>query len=102
MRGGPLALYALLCYTNCLYLTASTSTPLSGVPCFEGTSLMSRMCVICGKKPSTGCNVSHSQRHTKRRWLPNLQNVRVQTESGNKHMRVCTSCIKAGKVRKAG
>ncbi|MHB8996455.1 MAG: 50S ribosomal protein L28 [Armatimonadota bacterium] len=62
---------------------------------------MSRMCSICGKKPSTGCNVSHSQRHTKRRWLPNLQAVRVATDNGNRRMRVCTSCIKAGKVRKA-
>jgi large subunit ribosomal protein L28 len=40
-------------------------------------------------------------RHTKRRWMPNLQRVRVAGESGNCHMRVCTSCIKAGKVRKA-
>jgi len=40
-------------------------------------------------------------RHTKRRWMPNLQRVRVAGESGNTHMRVCTSCIKAGKVRKA-
>ncbi len=62
---------------------------------------MSKMCSICGKKPSTGCLVSHSQRHTKRRWLPNLQAVRVATDSGNRRMRVCTSCIKAGKVRKA-
>ena len=40
-------------------------------------------------------------RHTKRRWLPNLQRVKVATDSGNRHMRVCTSCIKAGKVKKA-
>jgi large subunit ribosomal protein L28 len=69
---------------------------------FEGTIVMSKMCSICGKKPSTGCNVSHSQRHTKRRWLPNLQQVHVKTEGGNRHVKVCTSCIKAGKVQKAG
>ncbi|MBU0609803.1 MAG: 50S ribosomal protein L28 [Armatimonadetes bacterium] len=63
---------------------------------------MSKMCSICGKKPSTGCNVSHSQRHTKRRWEPNLQQVRIQTPSGNRRAKVCTSCIKAGKVQKAG
>lgn len=62
---------------------------------------MSKMCSICGKKPSTGCNVSHSQRHTKRRWLPNLQAVRIKTPTGNRRTRVCTSCIKAGKVLKA-
>jgi len=63
---------------------------------------MSRVCEICGKKPDTGNNVSHSMRHTRRRWLPNLQPVRAVTPQGNKRMRVCTSCIKAGKIRKAG
>ncbi len=56
---------------------------------------------MCGKKPATGNNVSHSMRHTKRRWLPNLQRVRVATAKGNTHLRVCTSCIKAGKITKA-
>ena len=63
---------------------------------------MSKVCSICGKKPSTGCNVSNSMRHTKRRWMPNLQNVHIAVAGGTAHARVCTSCIKAGKVRKAG
>jgi large subunit ribosomal protein L28 len=63
---------------------------------------MSKVCDICGKRPSTGCNVSHSQRHTKRRWLPNLQPVRIKTPQGDRRARVCTSCIKAGKMAKAG
>jgi large subunit ribosomal protein L28 len=62
---------------------------------------VSKVCQVCGKKPSTGCNVSNSMRHTKRRWMPNLQRVHVATDAGNRHMRVCTSCIKAGKIRKA-
>jgi large subunit ribosomal protein L28 len=62
---------------------------------------MSSVCEICGKKPGFGCKVSNSQRHTKRRWMPNLQPVRAQTEHGNRRMRVCTSCLKAGKVRRA-
>ena len=33
---------------------------------------MSKVCPITGKRPITGHNVSHSQRHTKRRWEPNL------------------------------
>jgi large subunit ribosomal protein L28 len=33
---------------------------------------MSRVCQVTGKKPSSGHNVSHSQRKTKRRWIPNL------------------------------
>lgn len=34
---------------------------------------MSRKCVITGKKPLTGNNVSHANNRTKRRFLPNLQ-----------------------------
>jgi large subunit ribosomal protein L28 len=63
---------------------------------------MARMCAICGKKPSTGNNVSHADNKTKRRWLPNLQSVRANVSGQTKTMRVCTKCIKAGKVVKAG
>lgn len=34
---------------------------------------MARVCDITGKKPAVANNVSHSQRKTKRRQLPNLQ-----------------------------
>jgi large subunit ribosomal protein L28 len=34
---------------------------------------MAKVCQLTGKKPSTGHNVSHSVRRTKRRFLPNLQ-----------------------------
>jgi len=40
-------------------------------------------------------------RATKRNWQPNIQRVRVIVDGTPKRMRVCTSCIKAGKVRKA-
>lgn len=33
---------------------------------------MSRICQITGKKPQTGCKVSHSMHHTKRRFDVNL------------------------------
>ncbi len=33
---------------------------------------MSRVCDLTGKRPITGNNVSHSNRRTKRRFLPNL------------------------------
>ncbi|OGK11510.1 MAG: 50S ribosomal protein L28, partial [Candidatus Riflebacteria bacterium RBG_13_59_9] len=39
---------------------------------------------ITGKKPLTGFKVSHSQRHTKRRWLPNLRTATIVDECGNK------------------
>ncbi len=63
---------------------------------------MARMCDICGKKPSVGNNVSHAHNLTKRRWLPNLQTVRANVNGQTKTLRVCTKCIKAGKVQKAG
>ena len=36
---------------------------------------MSRSCQLTGKKPQSGHNVSHSNRKTNRRFLPNLQRV---------------------------
>jgi large subunit ribosomal protein L28 len=61
---------------------------------------MSARCDICGKGPSTGFNVSHSNRKTKRRWLPNLHSMKVQSGGGTKRVRVCSSCLKANKVTK--
>lgn len=37
---------------------------------------MSRVCQVTGKAVMTGNNVSHSNRKTRRRFLPNLQNHR--------------------------
>ena len=62
---------------------------------------MSKVCQICGKRPQVGHNVSHAGNRTKRRWLPNLQKVRCLLPNGQvKRIRVCTKCIKAGKIRK--
>ena len=57
-------------------------------------------CQICGKGPNTGHNVSNSQRHTKRTWQPNLQRVRALVNGSPRRIRVCTACLKAGKVKK--
>lgn len=63
---------------------------------------MAKECEICGKKPVTGNNVSHAHNKTRRRWLPNLQRVRVAVEGGNTtHKRVCTRCIRSGAVIKS-
>ncbi|OCC16107.1 LSU ribosomal protein L28p [Dissulfuribacter thermophilus] len=62
---------------------------------------MAKRCDICGKGPVTGCNVSHANNHTKRRWLPNLQKVKAVVGGKTKKITVCTKCIKAGKVTKA-
>ncbi len=62
---------------------------------------MSKECVICGKKPQVGNHVSHAHNKTKRRFMPNLQKVRVQLASGEvKKMSVCTQCIRSGAVMK--
>ena len=62
---------------------------------------MSYRCEICGKGPSYGKTVSFSHKRNNRRWLPNIQRVRVQHGSNTRRARVCTSCIRAGKVVKA-
>jgi len=61
---------------------------------------MSAKCDICGKKPSTGHNVSHAVNRTKRRWLPNLHSMRIAYKGGVKRAKVCSSCLKANKVTK--
>lgn len=63
---------------------------------------MARVCSVCAKGPATGHNVSHANNRTNRRWYPNLQTVRVMVEGAPKRVRVCTRCIKSGKVAKAG
>jgi len=59
---------------------------------------VSAVCEICGKAPGFGNNVSHSHRRTPRRWNPNIQIVRAIHGGTRRRIRVCTSCIKAGKV----
>ncbi|MBW1975427.1 MAG: 50S ribosomal protein L28 [Deltaproteobacteria bacterium] len=62
---------------------------------------MARRCAICGKGPVTGHNVSHANNKTKRRWIPNLQPVKHVGEDGKvRRIRVCTRCIRSGKVNK--
>ncbi|MBN1684895.1 MAG: 50S ribosomal protein L28 [Gammaproteobacteria bacterium] len=45
---------------------------------------MSQICEVTGKRPLTGCNVSHSHRRTKRRFQPNLHKHRVWLEKENR------------------
>jgi large subunit ribosomal protein L28 len=59
-----------------------------------------RNCAICGKRPSVGNSVSHANNKTKRRWNPNLQEVRAATGGGVKRMLVCTRCLRSGRVQK--
>jgi len=55
---------------------------------------VSKVCAICGKKPSFGHNRSHSMVATKRRFDPNLQRVRVFLGGKPTRAYVCTRCLK--------
>lgn len=62
---------------------------------------MARRCEICGKTPVTGNNVSHAKNKTRRRWLPNLQKIRIVLEGRARRANVCTRCIKSERILKA-
>ena len=62
---------------------------------------MAKTCDMCGRGPQFGNKISHAHNVTKRRWNINLQKVRAVIGGGTKQVRVCTSCIKNGKVSKA-
>ena len=62
---------------------------------------MAAKCDVCGKGPQFGNNISHAHNLTRRRWNVNLQSVRTVVNGGTKRVRVCTSCIKSGKIVKA-
>jgi len=62
---------------------------------------MAQRCDICGKGPSVGHKISHAHNVSKRRWLPNLASLRAMVGGTVKRLRVCTRCLKAGKVVKA-
>jgi len=47
---------------------------------------MSKVCEISGKKPMTGNNVSHANNRTKRRFIPNLQNVKLYSGTLQKYI----------------
>jgi large subunit ribosomal protein L28 len=75
---------------------------------------MSRICSVCGKaagrgnkkeergKPKyLGGNGRKTTGITKRQFKVNLQNIRVQDGDRVVRKRVCTSCIRSGKIQKA-
>ena len=58
-------------------------------------------CDLCGKHHQTGHNVSHANNKTKRVFKPNLQIVRALIDGRTRRLRVCTRCLRSGKVKKA-
>ncbi len=61
---------------------------------------MAQRCDVCGKGPAVGNSVSHAHKATRRRWLPNLISMRALVEGRVQSVRVCTRCLKGGKVTK--
>ncbi len=63
---------------------------------------MAATCDVCGKGPGFGMQVSHSHRRSNRRWNPNIQHVRALVNGAPRRLYVCTKCLKAGRVVRAG
>jgi large subunit ribosomal protein L28 len=70
---------------------------------------VSARCDVCGKEPSFGKSVSRLGRNALKRrvksraprmFYPNIQVVRTAVNGTPTRMRVCTSCLKAGKVQR--
>ena len=63
---------------------------------------MSKICELTGKRPTVGNKVSHANNKTKRRFLPNLQNMSFVSEKLGKVVRfkVATSTLRS--VEKVG
>ena len=62
---------------------------------------MANFCYVCNKGPASGNRVSTANNRTKRRFMPNLQRVRILENGRTVRVRICTRCLKAGKVQKA-
>lgn len=62
---------------------------------------MAKRCDICGKGPVVGRTVSHAHNVRPRRFEPNLQTVRAIIKGSGKRIRICTRCLRSGKIVKA-
>jgi large subunit ribosomal protein L28 len=61
---------------------------------------MAQRCDICGKGALSGNRVSHAHNVTHRRFHPNLQRLRAVVNGVQKRVRICTRCLRSGKVAK--
>lgn len=65
---------------------------------------MSRICFVCDKRPQVGNNVSHANNKTKRWLFPNVHKLTFKLVKGGSDKvhrgKVCTRCVRAGKVEK--
>jgi len=74
---------------------------------------MGQHCQVCGKSPQGGNTVTTRGKAkylggvgtkvtgiSRRRFKPNLQRVKIAVQGNNQSMRVCTQCIRSGRIRK--
>jgi large subunit ribosomal protein L28 len=66
-----------------------------------GEAIMAKRCEVCHKGPAVGRTISHAHNVGPRRFEPNLQTVRAIIGGTTKRIRVCTRCLRDGKVIKA-
>ena len=69
--------------------------------CLSENSNMAKRCEVCNKGPVVGRTVSHAHNVGPRRFEPNLQTVRALINGAARRIRVCTRCLRDGKVTKA-
>lgn len=62
---------------------------------------MAYRCSICGKGAQAAHNISHSNRKSRKWQKPNLQAIRVSLAGKATRVKVCTRCIRSGRVTKA-
>ncbi|HEY8530989.1 MAG TPA: 50S ribosomal protein L28 [Limnochorda sp.] len=62
---------------------------------------MARRCYYCDRGTQSGNRVSHSHRKTRRKWYPNLQQMRILVDGKPRREYVCTRCLRSGKVLRA-
>ena len=75
---------------------------------------MLKVCALCGKGPQTGKTVARKglakskggtgskiTRWSKRKFLPNLQRMRIIISGHPKRVFVCAKCVKKGNFQKA-
>lgn len=61
---------------------------------------MAYRCTVCGKGANAAHNVSHSNRKSRKWQRPNLKNVTAMVDGRAQRIRVCTRCIRSGRIVK--
>ena len=70
-----------------------------------GTIVTSKMelmasCDVCGARRRAGKNVSHSNRHTNRWFLPNIQRATLLHKGKMQRLHVCTRCLRTAQNKR--